>query len=142
MNVILAFSGLHLQQSGKLTQVAPAQTQADAQERAGRLRTELIRRRVHSDALRFCRTELLQENYFHAVLESTKSVAERIRDMTGLATDGAELVDRAFGGASPVLAINTLRTETEQSEQRGFANLLKGVFGTFRNVSAHAPKVV
>jgi uncharacterized protein (TIGR02391 family) len=30
---------------------------------------------------------------------------------------------------------------SEQSEQKGFANLLKGVFGTFRNVLAHAPKI-
>ena len=32
-------------------------------------------------------------------------------------------------------------TVTEQSEQKGFANLVKGVFGTFRNVTAHAPKI-
>jgi uncharacterized protein (TIGR02391 family) len=34
-----------------------------------------------------------------------------------------------------------LRTETEQSEQKGFANLVRGMFGTFRNVTAHAPKL-
>lgn len=33
------------------------------------------------------------------------------------------------------------QTESEQSEQKGFANLLKGIFGTFRNTTAHAPKV-
>ncbi|HEY1192029.1 MAG TPA: TIGR02391 family protein [Gemmata sp.] len=42
---------------------------------------------------------------------------------------------------APLLALNTLRTESEQSEQKGFAPLLEGVFGTFRNVLAHAPKV-
>jgi uncharacterized protein (TIGR02391 family) len=26
-------------------------------------------------------------------------------------------------------------------EQRGFMNLLKGLFGTFRNTAAHAPKI-
>ena len=31
-------------------------------------------------------------------------------------------------------------TETEKSEQKGFANLVKGMFGTFRNVTGHAPK--
>ncbi|MGX4744630.1 TIGR02391 family protein [Providencia rettgeri] len=31
--------------------------------------------------------------------------------------------------------------ENEQSEQKGFANLLKRVFGTFRNTTAHVPKV-
>ncbi|HEY2975864.1 MAG TPA: TIGR02391 family protein [Pyrinomonadaceae bacterium] len=98
-------------------------------------------RKVHPDVLRFCRPELLQENYFHAVFEATKSVAQKIRDKTGLTGDGAEIVDRAFGVGNPLLAINTLQTETEQSEQKGFANLLKGVFGTFRNVTGHAPKI-
>ena len=40
-----------------------------------------------------------------------------------------------------MLAINSLRTETEKSEQKGFANLLKGMFGTFRNVTGHAPRI-
>jgi hypothetical protein len=51
----------------------------EAKVRANRLRSELERRHVHSDVLAFCRAELLQENYFHAVLEATKSVSEKIR---------------------------------------------------------------
>ena len=96
---------------------------------------------MHPDVLQFCRAELLHENYFHAVFEAAKSVAQKVRDRTGLTGGGADIVDKAFGLSSPLLAINTLRTETEQSEQKGFANLLKGMFGTFRNVTAHAPKV-
>ena len=38
-------------------------------------------------------------------------------------------------------AINSLQTESEKSEQRGFANLLKGTFSMFRNPTAHAPRV-
>ena len=55
--------------------------------------------------------------------------------------DGSDLVDAALGGSAPLLAINSLQTETERSEQRGFTNLIKGVFGTFRNVTAHTPRV-
>ena len=46
-----------------------------------------------------------------------------------------------WGGDSPIVAINALGTESERSEQRGFANLLKGTFGMFRNTTAHAPKI-
>lgn len=141
LNEVLAFSGLFLGENGKLKPVTEAQTLSEAQQRAGRLKAELQRRKVHSDLLQFCRTELLQENYFHAVFEATKSVAEKIRAKTGLTTDGAELVDRALGVSAPMLAINSLRTDTERTEQKGFANLLKGLFGTFRNVTAHAPKI-
>jgi uncharacterized protein (TIGR02391 family) len=141
LNEALAFSGLHLGEDGKLQAVTQARTLDEAQERAGRLRSELARRKVHHDVLHFCKAELLQNNYFHAVFEATKSVAEKIRQRTGLTGDGAELVDEAFGLKSPLLAINTLRTETEHTEQKGFANLVKGVFGVFRNVTAHAPKI-
>src|SRR5712692_824896 len=141
LNEALAFSGLHLGEDGKLQAVTQARTLDEAQERAGRLRSELARRKVHHDVLQFCKAELLQNNYFHAVFEATKSVAEKIRRRTGLTGDGAELVDEAFGLKSPLLAINTLRTDTEQSEQKGFANLVKGVFGVFRNVTAHVPKI-
>jgi uncharacterized protein (TIGR02391 family) len=142
LNEALAFSGFQLGEDGKLKAVTQAQTLTQAQERAGRLKAELTRRKVHSDVLQFCRAELLQENYFHAVFEATKSVAEKIRAKTGLTGDGAEIVDRAFGIGAPMLAINTLRSETEQSEQKGFANLLRGMFGTFRNVTAHAPRII
>ena len=53
------------------------------------------------------------------------------------------MVDEAFSFKSiPHLALNSLQTESEQSEQKGFMNLLKGLFGTFRNTTAHAPKIM
>ncbi len=79
LNEALAFSGLHLGEDGKLQAVSQARTLDEAQERAGRLRSELARRKVHHDVLQFCKAELLQNNYFHAVFEATKSVAEKIR---------------------------------------------------------------
>jgi uncharacterized protein (TIGR02391 family) len=141
LNAALAFAGMQIGEDGKLRPVAQATTLTEAQQRAGRLRGKLTERNVHHDVLWFCRAELLQENYFHAVFEATKSVAEKIREKSGLTSDGADLVDKAFGINAPLLAINSLRTETEQSEQKGFATLLKGTFGTFRNVTAHAPKI-
>lgn len=140
-NEILAFSGIHLGEDGKLRPVTQARTLSEAQERAGRLRSKLIERNVHHDVLQFCKAELLVENYFHAVFEATKSVAAKIREKTGLTGDGADIVDEVFKVSAPLLAINRLVTETEQSEQKGFANLLRGMFGTFRNVTGHAPKI-
>jgi len=42
---------------------------------------------------------------------------------------------------APILSINALSTETEQSEQKGFSNMLIGIFGAIRNPTAHAPKI-
>jgi len=60
--------------------------------------------------------------------------------LSGLTTDGAELVSKAFSGQSPILVIEPLITESEKSEQKGFANLLVGLFGAVRNPLAHVPK--
>src|ERR1700730_8279618 len=98
-------------------------------------------RGVHPDVLRFCREELLADNYFHAELEAVKSVADQLRARTGLTVDGASLVDRTLTGDPPMLAINSLKTESEKGEQRGFANLLRGTFGMFRNTTAHEARI-
>ncbi len=37
--------------------------------------------------------------------------------------------------------LNSLKTETEKGEQKGLVNLLIGLFGTFRNPTAHAEKI-
>ena len=141
LNRALAFVGLAVAASGSIVVVEQALTLSDAQRRAAELRNDLEIRNVHGDVLRFCRAELLSDNYFHAVLEATKSVADKVRQRTGLTDDGATLVDRAFGGEMPLLVINAFKTETDRSEQRGFANLVKGTFGMFRNPTAHAPKI-
>jgi uncharacterized protein (TIGR02391 family) len=42
----------------------------------------------------------------------------------------------------PILAFNSLKTDTEKSEQTGLMNLFIGTFGAFRNVTAHGPKIL
>ncbi len=144
LNGALAFAGIEIGQDGKARRLEkPARTITEAQERAGRLRRELVERKVHPEVLRFCQPELVAENYFHAVLEASKSVFERVRRMTGLDADGSRLVDQAFGTSSgePLVAFNSLRTETERSEHNGLMNLMKGLAGAFRNPTAHAAKI-
>ncbi len=141
LNLTLSFRGYEIGQNGKVGQVARVDTLPEAEQRARSLRHNLTERNVHPDVLKFCKAELLQENYFHAVFEATKSVADKIREMSGLTTDGAALVDEALSVKRPLLALSKLVTETEKMEQTGFVMLLKGIFGTFRNVTAHAPKI-
>jgi len=142
LNHVLSFAGYQIGTDGKFREATISRTLSEAEQRAGRLRSELFRRNVHPDVISFCKAELLQDNYFHAVLEATKSVFDKIRQKTGLTNDGAELIDEAFGLKNgPVLVFNTLRSESERSEHTGIMNLIKGLSGIFRNPTAHAPKV-
>jgi uncharacterized protein (TIGR02391 family) len=141
LNQALAFAGLAVDAAGTLAKVEMARTLSEAQRRAQELRADLTTRGVHPDVLRFCREELLADNYFHAVMEAVKSVADKLRVRTGLTDDGAALVDRTLTGDPPMLAINPLKTESEKSEQKGFAHLLRGTFGMFRNTTAHEARI-
>jgi uncharacterized protein (TIGR02391 family) len=96
---------------------------------------------VHPDVLKFCREELLTDDYFHAVLEAAKSVLDKIRSKTGLTDDGNILIDRALAGDPPMLAINELREKSEISEQKGFVYLVRGTVSMFRNPTAHAARI-
>lgn len=84
LNGVLIFAGYSLHEDGKLREVEKAETLSEAAARASSLRTHLVIRKVHPDVLRYCREELLVDNYFHAVFEATKSVADKIRGLSGL----------------------------------------------------------
>jgi len=145
VNVNLALMGLTLGEDGRVSKLAKrAQTLDEAQERADALGSELRRRGVHPDVLDFCRAQLLEENYFHAVLEACKRVAHKVRSRTGLSGDGNELFDPAFSlkHNMPPLAFNRLQDAWETAEHTGLATLVRGVFSTYRNTTAHAPAVL
>ncbi len=143
LNQLLALLGYSLDNNGKLRKVEAAKTLSEAEGRANRLRVELQRRGVHADVLKVCQARFLQRDFFYAVLEAAKSVAEKLRQKSELLSDGVRLVDEAFGipkNGYPLLAFNTLRTDSEKSEHKGVANLMKGLFGAFRNPTAHQPE--
>lgn len=140
----LSLLGLEVREDGKVWKARQTATTVDEAVRlAGRLRTELVRRGTHPEVLRYCEEELVRRSIFHAVFEATKGLAARLRQLSGSTLDGSELVNHCFGakgGTTPVLRINGYQNKSEESEHRGFANLLHGIFGTFRNPPAHAPR--
>ncbi len=142
LNVVLAFSGYSVREDGKVARSAKESTISGARAKANALKHALEERNAHQQVFTYCRAELVDQNYFHAVLEAIKGIAERIRSISGLSTDGAELVNTAFSVKAPLISINPLSTETEISEQKGFSNILVGLFGAVRNPTAHAPKTM
>jgi uncharacterized protein (TIGR02391 family) len=142
LNVALSLAGYGVNDQGKVIRTTRETTVSGAMARAKRLKTILETRGTHPQVFFYCTAELIQENYFHAVLEAVKGLAERLRQLSGLSIDGAELANQALSTKTPILALNSLSTETEVSEQKGISNLLVGLFGAIRNPTAHAPKVV
>lgn len=144
LNEHLAFVGLRVNDRGQVARGAKAQTLDESSRVATSIRDELLRRKTHAEVLKYCSVEILKKAHFHACLEATKSVFDRLRALTGASGDGAALVDAALAlGKSgvPMLAINSLATQTDRDEQTGLANLVKGMNGLYRNPTAHDPRL-
>jgi uncharacterized protein (TIGR02391 family) len=141
LNQALLLAGLQCTEEGKLESVEAATTLSQAESRARGMRAGLERRNVHKEVLRFCSAVWLADDYFHAVQEAVKGVMDRLRKLTGLTTDGSELVNFALGGETPMLAINPRQTKSEKDEQKGFVNLLNGAYGMFRNPASHEARI-
>jgi uncharacterized protein (TIGR02391 family) len=144
VNVPLAFAGFYIDEAGKLRPKRQAETLSDARRRAMRLRSQLVDRGAHPRLLRYCVAEIDDDNYFHAVLEASKSLADEIQRRTGCTEDGVPLIDAVFElgkRGHPLLVLNNMSTQTEKSRQYGLANSLRGVFGGLRNPTAHEPKI-
>jgi uncharacterized protein (TIGR02391 family) len=144
LNERLLQIGIELNEAGKLAPVAKATTVTEARRRTRRLRGDLEERGVHHKVLAACDSEIQDENYFHIVLEASKSLAAEIRRKAGVGSDGTTLVVDAFDykkASLPRLAWNSLQTDTDRSEHLGLTHLCKGVVGAFRNPTAHEQKI-
>lgn len=141
INQQLAFCGYKYNADGSFSRIERASTISDVEIKAKNLKMEIDKRKSHIEISKYCKAELLQNNYFHAVFEANKGLFQRIRDLSGVAEDGNKLIEFVFS-TNPVLIINNYITKSEKDEHSGFANLLKGLCGMFRNPEAHEPKVL
>ena len=136
----MAFVGYELKEDGQYREIEKASTISEVQIKVDDLKKKLEDRKAHYEIFKYCTTELLQNNYFHAVLEANKGLFQRIRDLSGILTDGIALIEQVFS-TNPILIINNYQTSSEKNEHNGFCNLLKGLCAMFRNPTAHEPKI-
>src|SRR5690606_5149732 len=69
LNQPLSFIGLEYGSDAVFRNTTISKTIDDAQKRANNLLNKLKLREVHNDIFKYCKSELLVENYFHAVFE-------------------------------------------------------------------------
>ena len=141
INRVLMFVGIEIRDDGNYFRVPQAETLREVQRRTKELRDRLTGYGAHGEVLKCCKEELLAQDYFHAVQEAAKSLCERVREISGLTTDGTELINTAFAIRNPYIAFNALRTASERNQQNGLKEMLLGVVHMVRNVTAHELRV-
>lgn len=77
------------------------------------------------------------KNYSHAILEATYFLSNILREKAGVDGDGAALVGAALGGENPKLKLSQLLTESERNVQKGYEQIVRGIYIGIRNPRSH-----
>jgi uncharacterized protein (TIGR02391 family) len=141
VNKVLMFAGLEVQQTGKLQKVTKAETLDEVDRRVNSLKKHLYNRAIHTEVTKYCVNDYLRKDYYDAVFEAAKSLAQRVREISGLPLDGSKLFQSAFSTKDPYIFLNRLQTDSEISEHNGLKELLEAIFHLIRNPAAHTPKI-
>lgn len=140
-NKVLLLAGLSIDQSGRLMEVSQAQTLTEVDQRVNSMKKALYDRAIYSEVQKYCVEDYLRADYYDAVFEAAKGLAERVRQISGLTTDGGTLFQTAFSKNNPYVFFNSMKTDSERSEFTGLKELLEAIFHLVRNPAAHTPKV-
>ena len=140
-NKALLLAGMEVTKEGKLVEVVQAKTLDEVDRRVNILKRELYNISIHSEVQKYCIEDYLRKDYYAAVFEAAKGLEERVRQITGLTTDGGTLFQTAFSKNDPYIFFNGLQTDSEKSEFTGLKELLEAIFHLVRNPAAHTPKV-
>lgn len=93
---------------------------------------------LHHVILRHAYPQFLNGHLRGAVLDAFIAVFDLIRERSGLALDGADLVGRAFSLAEPRLILSEVDTESGRNDQKGFIQIFQGAYLGIRNPKAHS----
>jgi len=140
LNLQLSFLGLTLNQNGKIDRCDKVSTINEARQKIDFLRSKLELRNVHTKILTYCRPDIVNEDYFSLIFESSKCIFDKIREMTGINLDGNKLIIECFDDKWPVIIFNKMVTQSEKDEYMGFSQLLLSIGKMFRNPRAHELK--
>lgn len=77
------------------------------------------------------------KSYSNAIIDAMKFLTDLIREKAKLDGDGANLVGQAFGGKAPPIKISPMQKISEIDEQKGFEQLLRGLYTGIRNPRTH-----
>ena len=115
INRVLMLKGIEIRDDGNFYKITKAESLSEVERRTRELKNKLSCYGAHQRVLICCREELLVDDYFHAVQEAEKGICDRVREMSGLLTDGNELIQTAFSVKNPYIVLNSLGTTSEQN---------------------------
>lgn len=76
-------------------------------------------------------------HWAQSVEEAFKYLNNLVKQRTGLAADGADLMRRALSPKDPILKLSALKTASQKDQQLGYMDIMAGAMTGVRNPRAH-----
>jgi uncharacterized protein (TIGR02391 family) len=93
---------------------------------------------VTDKTLRETTRQLFREGHYAiAVEEGYKCLNNMVKSRTGSSADGADLMRNTFSPKKPILALNSLKTDSQINQQHGYMDIFAGCMTGIRNPRAH-----
>ena len=96
-----------------------------------------LKKEVSEDIWRAVQQKYEAGLFADVILEAIKELTSIIREKGRVDGDGASLVGQALGGQSPKIKLNKMESTSEIDEQKGFEQLLRGLYIGIRNPRTH-----
>jgi uncharacterized protein (TIGR02391 family) len=96
-----------------------------------------LRTEIHPEPWAAISQQYEAEHYTNAILSAFHLLRDVLRDTANVDGDGIPLIGQALGGNPPRLQINKLETESQKDEQKGFEQILRGLYQGIRNPRTH-----
>jgi uncharacterized protein (TIGR02391 family) len=92
---------------------------------------------LHRDVANASLDHYRARDFRNAVLDGVIAVFDKLRRRIGSTADGERLINDALSLQNPRLILTTLADDSGRSDQIGFMQIFKGVYGGIRNPKAH-----
>ena len=78
-----------------------------------------------------------KRDFTGAILDAIYFMSDMLRNKSGVEGDGVALVGHALGGVTPKIKLNKLQSESDWNVQRGYEQMLRGLYQAIRNPRSH-----
>ncbi len=102
---------------------------------------EFLKRNFHSEVVKHSQKLFTQENYFHAVFESSKAYNRDVKTKSLSSKDGQPLMLSVWGAETGVLKVTPCESQTDKDFQDGIKFIAGGIMSAIRNPTAHEPAI-
>lgn len=140
INKTIQFNGLKLNDSGKIIEINKPKDFSEAYRKYASLKNKLTPFKIHPRILSICNEDILSNNYYSLIFESSKLVIKKVQEISGCDLDGIRLINKCFDAKKPIVVLNPLSNNQEKNLYFSLKTLLNLIIYMYRNPKAHELK--